>query len=285
VTTTEIAFFPGAEYSTKKVPGGLIGGKGHALIYGLNALSRSDGHRLIDFQLTGPQLVNLRPPDASLAIAHPVATAAWVNWEWPIRHYRGAELMAPCIGNELIWWRDRAFTTEALNDAVNFGVVLSVRTGSDYHHGHTATQIFYQAFTFTHIPVAFSQWQHEPWATRRQRVNTALWQGRTVASRHGGFARLNVNGNLPGTVLRNTPANTTLNLNVMLRPSRTGNYELRIYRNANTLVESRTVAGTAGHTTFHNFSTVFPGVTHGYWLHVRGEDLMYSTPVIVTSSP
>jgi hypothetical protein len=281
VTTSEIAFFPGAEYRTVDAPFPQVGG-GHATIFGLNNLIRGDAHQwLIDYQLTGPQLVNARPSGSNLAIAHPVH--ATIGWSWPIHHYRGAETMAPHPGDELGWWRNRAFTTEALNDAVNLGVVLSVRTGSDF----SGALPFYQCYTFVHIPVSFSQWQSEAWATRRQRVNTALVQGRTVASRHGGFARLAVNGNLPGTVLRNIPANTNLNLAIMLHPARSGVYELRIYRNNNNLVWSHTVSATAGHITHYSASTVFPEGTSGYWLHVRevmhGLDIIYSTPVIVTS--
>jgi hypothetical protein len=259
------------------------------LIYGLNSLVRSDGLPLFDGEITGAQLVDRAPARSTLAIAHPVATAAWVNWEGLIRGYRGAELMAPCFGDELTWWRNRAFTPQALADAVNSGVVLSVCTGSDYHHGHWATPVYYQAFTFVHIPISFTEWQHVPWSTRRHHVDTALLRGRTVASRRGGFARLNVNGNLPGTVLRNIPAGTTLNLDVLLQPARSGTYELRIYRNANTLVARRTVHGVANQLMSHNLSTVFPEDTHGYWLYVRETssnlDIIYSTPVIVTSRP
>jgi hypothetical protein len=276
-----IAFFPGAEYST-------AGHGGHALIYGLESLLRSDGHVLFDGQLTGPQLVNARPSGSNLAIAHPAShTTFWLDWGWPIRHYRGVELMAPCTSNELHWWRNRAFTTEALNDALNKGIVASARTGSDYHHGHTFTQTFYQAFTYVHLPVSFDTWRFESWAVRRSRVNTALTQGRTVASRRGGFARLNMNGHFPGTVLRNIPANTALNVNIMLRPTQTGTYELRVYRNANILDATLSVPGTANQTTFHNFTISFPGTTHGYWLRVIGsggaDDIIYSTPIIVSS--
>jgi hypothetical protein len=199
--------------------------------------------------------------------------------------------MAPGHFNELHWWRNRAFTPQALDDAVNLGVVLSVRTGSDFHGPNKPPPLntLYQAYTFVHIPVTLTQWQNESWHTRRHRVNTALVQGRTVASRHGGFAKLTVNGNLPGAVLRNIPANTRLNLNVLLRPARTGNYEFRVYQNANNLIATWTSSGTANQPTSLNFTTIFPGGTHGYWLHVRETtnnlDIIYSTPIMVTSRP
>jgi hypothetical protein len=94
---------------------------------------------------------------------------------------------------------------------------------------------------------------------------------------------------LPGTVLRNIPVGTTLDLDVVLQPARSGTYELRIYRNANTLVARRIVPRTANQLTSYNFTTVFPEDTHGYWLYVRETrsnlDIIYSTPVIVTSRP
>ncbi|MCL0104958.1 hypothetical protein M1O57_05160, partial [Dehalococcoidia bacterium] len=191
--------------------------------------------------------------------------------------------------------------------------VLSVRTGSDFHGPNTWVNIHVQIYTFVHVPVSLPTWDNLSWSVRRSLVNTALREGRTIASEHGGFARLTVNGRLPGTVMRNVPKNifdfssfflaifgtvmrnvpknTSLSLNIRFRPVLDGVYRLAIYRNRDELVWSHQDFFTAGTLWTTTITTIFPGGTQGYWLRVDDIDSMRdicqitSTPVIVTSQP
>ncbi|MCL0056870.1 hypothetical protein M1N50_00910 [Dehalococcoidia bacterium] len=134
VSTPQIAFFPGVEIDTRIH-------EGHALIYGLNNLNRADGGgEFFCGDLTGPGLVKAIPAGSSLAIAHPEPWWPgwwWHNWNWGTIGYRGAEVMGPGPETHFSWWRGQAFTPQALQAAVDGQGVLSVRTGSDYHHhGH-----------------------------------------------------------------------------------------------------------------------------------------------------
>ncbi len=288
VTLPEIAFFPGVEINLAHTTLSNTAPEGHALIYGLTSLVRSDGTLLFCGEITAANLLTLRPTGSSLGIAHPANTGAGMQWVMSSRGYYGAEVMAPGPFDELGWWRDRAFTPEALADAVAGRPVLSVRTGSDFHRPITGLP-FYQAYTFVHIPITLTQWQSETWSQRRARVDAALRAGRTVASRHGSLARLTVNSNLPGSVIRNIPANSALTFNVQLRPFRTNPYRIRIFQNSGTVVVDHWVNGVANHLISINFSGTFPGTTHGYWLMVEegnfGSEIIYSTPAIVTSQP
>jgi len=288
VSTPQIAFFPGVEIDTRIH-------EGHALIYGLNNLNRADGGgEFFCNDLTGPELVGVIPAGSSLAIAHPEPwwPGWWEhNWDWGTTGYRGVEVMGPGPETHFSWWRDRAFTPQALADAVAGHGVLSVRTGSDFHGPNTWVNIHVQIYTFVHVPVSLPTWDNLSWSVRRSLVNTALREGRTIASEHGGFARLTVNGRLPGTVMRNVPKNTSLSLNIRFRPVLDGVYRLAIYRNRDELVWSHQDFFTAGTLWTTTITTTFPGGTQGYWLRVDDIDSMRdicqitSTPVIVTSQP
>ncbi|MBT9140987.1 MAG: hypothetical protein DDT30_01573 [Dehalococcoidia bacterium] len=228
VTTVQIAFFHGVEYSTAGKPGGLdpFSG-GHAVIHNLGSLVRRDGHTLFDFQLSGAELFQARPWGSHLAIAHPATSIPWgLNWEWGIiSGYRGVEVIAPGPFAEFSWWRDRAFTPQALADAVAGKGVLSVRTGSDYH-GSAGKPPFehIQVYTYVRIPATRAQWQNASWSTRRAWVNNGLHLGQTIASERGGWGYVIVNGRLPGGVLRNVPANTTINFSLRFTAAVSGNY-------------------------------------------------------------
>ncbi|MCL0092254.1 hypothetical protein M1N92_01055 [Dehalococcoidia bacterium] len=288
VSSAQIAFFPGVEINTS-------GNRGHALIYGLNNLNRADGGgEFFCGDLTGPGLVGVIPAGSSLAIAHPEPwwPGWWEhNWDWGTTGYRGVEVMGPGPETHFSWWRGHVFTPQALQAAVDGQGVLSVRTGSDYHGPNTWVNIHVQIYTFVHVPVSLPTWDNLSWSVRRSLVNTALREGRTIASEHGGFARLTVNGRLPGTVMRNVPKNTSLSLNIRFRPVLDGVYRLAIYRNRDELVWSHQDFFTAGTLWTTTITTTFPGGTQGYWLRVDDIDSMRdicqitSTPVIVTSQP
>lgn len=288
VTQPGIAFFPGAELNLAHTTWWGQAPEGHALIYGQNNLVRSDGLLLFGGQITAADLLTLKPTGSQLGIAHPETTWFGCKWVRCSRHYPGAETMCPGHFDEISWWRDRAFTAEALADAVAGSPVLSVRTGSDYHgpsSDHPETRTLYQAYTYVRIPITYSEWQAAAWSTRRGHVDTALYSGRTVASRSGCFARLTIDGKLPGSVLRNVPAGTTLTANVLLRPLRTDTYRIQIWQNGRTQVVDHSVSGVAGEVITLNFALTFPGETHGYWMCVTGGDIIYSSPIIVTDSP
>lgn len=288
VSLPGIAFFPGAEINTKHVTwlGGAPGG--HALIYGQNNLQRSDGQLLFGGQLSGPDLFTLRPSGSHLAIAHPTTYLPGFKWIWPTSGYRGVELMVPFDWNhsltssETEWWMERAFTPQALADAVAGNGVLSVRTGSDYHSIDYA-----QFYTHVLIPSTWNEWQTAPWASRRLDVDGGLSAGRTIASYRGGWGRVTVNGVMPGGVLRNIAANTIINFQIRFIPARNGTYTIYVFRNKLTAtpVYQETVSGTAGVEITRTFSQHFPGGDQGYWFYVKGADHIYPTPVIVTSSP
>ncbi|MBT9162628.1 MAG: hypothetical protein DDT27_01187 [Dehalococcoidia bacterium] len=292
-TMAQIALFPGAEVTAWHATN--QHGGGHALIYGANNLVRRDGVMLFCNQLTGPDLVRLAP-GSSLAIAHPMGTVIGGPWEhlrwlYDIRGYRGVELITPkdwdhtLASSETQWWMARAFTTEALSDAVAGRGVLSVRTGSDWH-GFWG-EAYAEFGTHVLIPVALATWQSEPWSTRRHRVDDALHAGHTIAAHRRGWGRVTVNNVMPGGVVRNIPSVTTLNFNIRFIPSVTGTYTISVFRNnlTGTPEFRETVSGTAGVEITRNFTRSFPGGTHGYWFYVEGADHIYSTPVIVTSSP
>jgi hypothetical protein len=155
VSLPDIAFFPGAEYAVRNNPTFPDVKGGHALIYGLSELRRWDGRELWCLDLSGPELVQQMTPwwNVSLAIDHPAHLAPHLNWDWGTSGYRGVEIFGPnyrwiCIDDRnFSWWVMRAFTPQALADAVAGRGVLSVHAGSDFHEG-----AFYQIYTFVHLP-------------------------------------------------------------------------------------------------------------------------------------
>jgi hypothetical protein len=287
VSLPEIAFFPGAEINTRPDTWFGTASGGHALLYGMNSLRRHDNNQLLFCgTLSGPELVQAAPRPCTLGVAHPTTPAPGFQWIYPIRDYRGVELMTPfdwrhnLDSSETQWWLARAFTPVALSDAVNGRGVLSVRTGSDFHEGWHG---FAQYYTHVLIPSTWSNWQTAPWSMRQQEVDGGLTAGRAIASHRGGWGRVAVNGVMPGGVVRSIPQNQSLSFNVRFIPCRTGSYNIRVFRNNDTgnPIYSESVWGTAGVEITRNFTRSFPGGTHGYWLYVGGSDDIYSTHVVV----
>ena len=288
VSLPEVAFFPGAEINTRPDTWFGTAAGGHALLYGMNSLRRHDNNQLLFCgTLSGPELVLAAPRPCTPGVAHPTTPLPGFQWIYPIRDYHGVEIMTPwdwrhnLDSSETQWWLARAFTPEALSDAVNGRGAQSVRTGSDFHWGWAG---FAQLYTHVLIPSTWNAWSSAPWNERRQKADGALAAGRTIASHRGGWGRVAVNGAMPGGVVRNIPQNQPLSFNVRFIPSRTGSYTIRVFRNNDTgnPVYSESVWGTAGVEITRNFTRSFPGGTQGYWLYIDGSDDIYSTHVVVS---
>lgn len=301
---TGISFFPGVELSAAHQSDG----EGYALGYGITTFPMSDGQV---FDLShGPQAVidvlngnnTLQP--SSAGIAHPIG---WYNWPWLRNHpsrthrQRGIELlsgMQTAFGLTSfpveLWrgeteWLMNQFTRPIFTQG-RFPA-LSVRTGRDL-------DLLNNSKYYTHIlvPVTEAQWNDSArsWANRRQLVDNALRDGRTIVSLNGSWGRVTINGLLPGNIQLDLAINSVLNMNLRIIPSVNGFAQIRLFRRdmAEVVYEEPVFWATAGTEITRTFSRTFPGGDQNYWLTVEITDAMgnwadviYTTPIFLSSNP
>lgn len=130
----------------------------------------------------------------------------------------------------------------------------------------------------------------------RQSVDSALRQGRTVASKEGGLAYFTlIYGSQTreiGGKLTGVPKEAALKHRITIKPVITGTYTIRLYRGTSALdptavsVFYRSMSMTAGQTYDLGLldMELFPGGKHCYYLQVvRGTtEYIYTSPIYVT---
>jgi len=302
---TGISFFPGVELSAAHAGDS----EGHALGYGITTFPMNwDGRTVFDLSHAPQQVIdvlnaNNSAQPSSAGIAHPTGYYDW-PWLGHIRgqngatfRYRGMELMSGLQVNfgidsspVRVW---RAETSWLVNQATGRPVFTqgwfpSVRTGSDLDPYNSS-----KYYTYVLVPVTETQWNDtaRTWASRRQLVDRALRDGRTIASWRGSWGRVAINGLLPGSIQRGLAANSMLNMELRLLPSVGGTARVRLYRgNMVETVYSQDIAVTAGTEVTRTFSRTFPGGDQYYWLYVEivsvgFNDVIYTTPIFLSSTP
>jgi len=304
-------------------------GEGHALGYGItvfpiNWISR----RTFDLS-HGPQDVidmlnentNTTQPvhRSSVSIAHP--SSPFYDWPWfahvidPVtglpnttnritHRYRGMELMSGVQTNFSLtsppMQKWRAENRWLVHFAVGRPVFTqawfpSVRTGSDLDPFNSS-----KYYTHILVPMTEAQWNDSArtWDNRRQMVDNALRNGRTIASLRGSWGRVSINGHLPGAIRIGQTVNSTLNMELRLMPSVNGTAQVRLFHGDRTdgnmsllptPVFSENIPVTAGTQVTRPFTHTFPGGDQYYWLFVDIigvglNDVIYTTPIFISST-
>ncbi len=327
---TGVSFFPGLELSARPTPppAGVVSadGEGHALGYGITDFPRVWGGRNVFDLSHGPQDVinmlaqnNIGQP-SSAGIAHPTSDWLVIRYDWPwlghlnpadptrvTTHYRGMELMSGAQTNFSLtsdpmrkWRRENRWLVHSATGRPVFTQrwFPSVRTGSDLDPWNNS-----KYYTHILVPVTEAQWNDSArtWANRRQMVDNALHNGRTIASLRGSWGRVAINGLLPGEIRSGWATGSTLNMELRLIPSVNGTAQVRLFQGdradadiANNLLPtpifSEDIPVTAGTEVTRVFTRTFPGGDQYYWLFVdiRGvgsNDVIYTTPIFITSNP
>lgn len=123
-------------------------------------------------------LANNTSGPSSPAIAHPY-NLLYTWTDWTVLRYRGMELMAAFQSNfadtasPMVKWR--AELTRLLSNTFTYGYFASSRTGGDYHGGVTGT-----------VPTYVTWLRTGSWSSKSS-VDSAIYNGRTVASKMGGL--------------------------------------------------------------------------------------------------
>jgi len=128
-------------------------------------------------------LANNTSGPSSPAIAHPYNLVyPWTDWT--VLRYRGMELMAAFQSNfadtasPMVKWR--AELTRLLSNTFTYGYFASSRTGGDYHGGVTGT-----------VPTYVTWLRTGSWSSKSS-VDSAIYNGRTVASKMGGLGYMTI---------------------------------------------------------------------------------------------
>lgn len=279
---SDIIALPGAEFSTGRSEGSQAWEKqGDLLAYGIKDVKGLDNNTFSPQQ--GIDHVNSNCPGlSSAAIAHPYGDPAWKDWN--AVGYRGIEIMSGVLQRDFGLEarpvrRWRLEVTRQLKDSIWRGGIPSPRAGSDYH-GRWFDPWHAGYVTYLYLG---PEWEGLPYLRRQAAVNSALYQGRTVASRHGSLAFLTINGQVPGAILLGVERKTPLALEIHLQAALKGQFRLRVYQDWRLKFWWRAYLN-AGAGCHQRREWRFPGGDHYYWLAVSGDDFVYSAPIYVSSS-
>lgn len=290
----DIVALPGAEFSTGRMrsissvsdPGQEAGFRawekqGDLLAYGIKDVQGLENDTFSPQE--GIDNINLNLPGvSSAAIAHPYGDPAWKDWK--VVGYRGVEIMSGVLQrdfglNSRPVRRWRLEISRQLKDSIGQGYIPSPRAGSDYHGrwfdpGH--------AGYVTYIYLG-PEWEGLPYWRRKASVDSALRQGKTVASYKGSLAFLTVNGQVPGTVLLGIDPKTPLALEIQIVAALKGRFVLEVYQDWRLLFRWCTCLS-AGASYHRSREWHYPGGDHYYWLAASGDDYVYSSPIYASSS-
>jgi hypothetical protein len=266
---------PGTE--TKTAAGG------HLLAYGVANTSgipesTYSGQQLIDN-------VNANNPSqpSSASIAHP--NAMFMSWsEWSVLRQRGMEIMSgiqwyfdPNCGPMTRW---RSECQRLAPYTFRYGYMPSPRTGSDWHNWLVSSIEF---VTYAYVP---SEWTSTmTYDQKKAAADSALYNGRVVASNWGSAALLRINGNAIGSVVDGVAGGTTLNFSVTVYAAYSDTYRVRVYRgNMAETVYDASASISAGGSRQWTFTKTFPGGDQYYWVYVSDGDDVYTSPIYISSN-
>jgi hypothetical protein len=271
---TTTSMFPGAELAVGHYIWIYWNGDGHILAYGIDSTYGLDDNRW-GAQVGLDKVNDNNPPLSSPAIAHP--THLVYDWDdYTVLRYNGIELMS---GYQ--WYFDinsgpverwRSECERLLPYAESFRP--SVRSGSDYHTS------WYPYVTHVKLPTE-DVWYGGTWTDRWTAVSAALRDGRTVTSRKGSLAFIQLDGfDVGSSVYRSS--GDTLSFSVYFEPIESGNYTLTLYRgNCAETVWSTSGSYSAGTAYTWEATYTYPGGSNYFWLYVSGPDYCYTTPIYV----
>jgi hypothetical protein len=279
-----ISLYPGAEvevgtFTYDEFGNPIFNAAGHCLAYGVASLTG------LTNRLYTPQgeidniLNNYTSGPSSPAIAHPYNL--FYTWtDWTVLRYRGMELMADLQTNfsdtasPMVKWR--AELTRLLSNTFTYGYFASARTGGDFHGRVTDT-----------VPTYVTWLRTGSWSSKSS-VDSAIYNGQTVASKMGGLGYMTIAYNTTtkyvGDRLTGVPTGATLKLSVVFKPVQSGTYTIKVWRN-NKQTEVFTHTGSyTGGSTYNpctNYSFSFPGGSNYYYLYISGPDYIYSSPIFI----
>ncbi len=268
-----ISLYPGAEvtvgtWTFDELGNPIFTSAGDCLAYGVASLTGLTNKYYTPQGEIDQVLANNPSGPSSPAIAHPYNF--FYPWtDWTVVRYRGMELMASGQTNfadtasPMVKWR--AELTRLLTNTFTYGYFASARTGGDFHGTATDT-----------IPTYVTWLRTSSWSTQSS-VDSAIYNGRTVASRYGGLGYMTISYNTTtgyvGDRLTGIPTNATLKLSIVFKPVQTGTYTIKVWRN-NKQTEVFSYSGSyTGGSTYNpctNYSFIFPGGSNYYYLYISG---------------
>lgn len=272
-----IAVYPGGEMGVL-----LLTYESHLLAYGIVDLNGLE-NRTYDPQTGINNILNNNWYQSSAAIAHPYGSFSWVDWT--VHYYSGFELMSGLqynfsdSANPMVRWRSEL--TRLLSYALNTPYRPSARAGDDWH-----------AKPLDPNPKGYITYLNTLGFISQTMVDSALFNGKTVASRKGGLAYFTFekNGIVKniGEVLYYVPNNSKININVTFKPVYSGTYYIKIYEdNKVREIFSKYGSYSAGITYNFTGSFTFNGGQHYYYLYIYSNqssgDYIYSTPIYVSN--
>lgn len=284
--TGVISLYPGAEvevgtFTYDEFGNPIFHGAGHSLAYGVASLTGLT-NRLYTPQGEIDQVLNNNTSGpSSPAIAHPY-NLVYTWTDWTVLRYRGMELMADLQTNfadtasPMVKWR--AELTRLLANTFTYGYFASARTGGDFHGDVADT-----------VPTYVTWLRTGSWSSKSS-VDSAIYNGRTVASRMGGLGYMTIGYNTTtkyvGDRLTGVPTGATLKLSIVFKPVQTGTYTIKVWRNnKQTEIFTYTAAYSGGYTYYPctNYTFTFPGGSNYYSLYISGPDYIYASPIFVKS--
>jgi len=174
----------------------------------------------------------------------------------------------------MVKWR--AELTRLLANTFTYGYFASARTGGDFHGTATDT-----------IPTYVTWLRTGSWSSKSS-VDSAIYNGRTVASKMGGLGYMTIAYNTTtgyvGDRLTGVPTGATLKLGITFKPLQSGTYTIKVWRNdKQTEVFTYTGSYTGGYTynPCTDYSFTFPGGSNYYYLCISGPDYIYSSPIFI----
>lgn len=217
---------------------------------------------------------------SSSSIAHPYGLTAWLSENIYPYDYSGFELMGALqvsygdTASPMVRWRSELLRLK-LNTFDSGTYMASARAGGDWHAK------FYEP-----SPPDYVTFVRTPYWYDKPSVDSALRNGRTVASAFGGLAYMTIrngaNTYYVGDKISGVATGANLNFGITFRPVISGNYAIQIYRdNKAQLLQSYSVYLTAGVPYTPSFQHSFPGSSHYYFVQVSGEDYVYASPIFI----
>jgi len=248
------------------------------LAYGIKDLYRLD-NKTYDHQTGIDNILSNNPGMSSPSIAHPYSV--FVPWtDWSVKRYRGMELMAALQTNfydsasPMMRWCHEL--DRLLDDTFSYGYFASARAGGDFHGSPGESPPDYVTYLCT------------PFWDYKSSVDSAIYNGRTVASRYGGLGYFKITygstTKLVGDIYKGVPTNASLTLNITFKPVKSGTYTIKVYRdNKSEEIVSYSGSYTTGQTYNLSKTFTFPGGKHYYYLYIYGSDYIYSSPIFISN--